>query len=217
MPGETSELPQGRIAPFAGDPEAIIALGRIIDAWGVKGWVKVEPFSQASDTTLVRAPQWHLSRHPAARAGLRPDAAARRKASGDAPTAASPAGAAPALELKVGIERARRHGATVVAKCAGIEDRDAALALKGAEVGVRRADFPALPEGEYYWLDLIGCALLNAQGESLGTVTAMDDHGAHPLLQTDLGVMVPFVDAYLIEVAPQERRIVVDWQADWSQ
>ena len=216
MPGETSELPQGRIAPFFGDPESIIALGRVIDAWGVKGWVKVEPFSPASDTTLVRAPQWHLSRHPVSPPGLQKGASLQKKRMSGAPVAAPPPGTAPALELQVIVERARRHGASVVAKCGGIEDRDAALALKGAEVGVRRADFPVLPEGEYYWLDLIGCALLNAQGVSLGTVTAMDDHGAHPLLQTDLGVMVPFVDAYLVEVAPQERRIVVDWQADWS-
>jgi ribosomal 30S subunit maturation factor RimM len=45
----------------------------------------------------------------------------------------------------------------------------------------------------------------------------MDDHGAHPILQTDTGVMVPFVDAYLIEVEPAQRRIVVDWQADWGR
>jgi 16S rRNA processing protein RimM len=194
VPGDQTDPPQARVAPFFGDPAAVVALGRIIDAWGVKGWLKVEPFSQASDTTLVRAPHWHLSRSQSSR---------------------SQAPALPAIQVE--IERARRHGATVVAKCAGIEDREAALALKGAEVGVRRADFPALPDGEYYWLDLIGCALINVQGASLGTVTAMDDHGAHPLLQTDLGVMVPFVDAYLVEVAPPERRIVVDWQADWSR
>ena len=175
-----------------GDPDAVIALGRITDAWGVRGWVKVEPFAQASDTTLTRAPRWHLLRRPAI------------------------AGAEP-LDRWVKIERARRHSAGVVAKFHGSDDRDSALALKGSEVGVKRSDFPALPAGEFYWLDLIGCALTNAEGESLGTVMAMDDHGAHPILQTDTGVMVPFVDAYLIEVEPAQRRIVVDWQADWGR
>jgi len=174
------------------DPDAVIALGRIIDAWGVRGWVKVEPFAQASDTTLTRAPRWHLQRN-AAIAGIEP------------------------LERWAKIERARRHSAGVVAKFHGCDDRDSALALKGAEVGVKRSDFPALPEGEFYWIDLIGCALTNPQEESLGVVTAMDDHGAHPILQTDTGVMVPFVDAYLIEVDLAQRRIVVDWQADWSR
>jgi ribosomal 30S subunit maturation factor RimM len=34
---------------------------------------------------------------------------------------------------------------------------------------------------------------------------------------TDAGMMVPFVEAYLVEVDPERRRIVVDWQADWSR
>lgn len=174
------------------DPDAVIALGRIIDAWGVRGWVKVEPFAQASDTTLTRAPRWHLMRKAAIAA--------------DEP-----------LDRWVKIERARRHSAGVVAKFHGCDDRDAALALRGSEVCVKRSDFPALPDGEFYWIDLIGCALTNVEGESLGNVIAMDDHGAHPILQTDTGVMVPFVDAYLIEVDLAQRRIVVDWQADWGR
>ncbi len=123
----------------------------------------------------------------------------------------------PPLDRWADIERARRHSAGVVAKLAGIDDRASALALRGAEVGVLRADFPPLPEGEYYWIDLIGCDLINVEGQALGTVVSMDDHGAHPILQTDTGVMVPFVAHYLIEVEPQRRRIVVDWQADWSR
>ena len=168
-----------------------LALGRVIDAWGVRGWVKVEPFASASDTTLTRAPRWHLAR---------------------------PASAAhPPIDRWLVLERARRHGATVVAKPQGCDDRDAALALKGAEVGVLRSDFPPLAEGEFYWVDLVGCAVVNVEGESLGTVTAVDDHGAHAILETDAGLLIPFVDAYIVEAEPARRRIVADWHADWSR
>lgn len=195
-----------------------IALGRVIDAWGVKGWVKVEPYAAASDTTLTQAKRWHLSRSPRRPMpfGPRPD-----PGPADPPGASGLHGTDPhdtkTPQAWVGIERARRHSAGVVAKLSGVDDREAALAWRGAEVGVLRTDFPALAEGEFYWVDLIGCELSNAEGQALGKVVSIEDHGAHPLLQTDTGVMVPFVDQYLIEVLPQAQRIVVDWQADWSR
>lgn len=182
----------------------------MIDAWGVKGWVKVEPYAAASDTTLTQAKRWHLARAPRRPrpSGLHPNPVTLH---GTDPQSTS------APEAWVGVERARRHSAGVVAKLAGVDDRESALAWRGAEVGVLRSDFPALAEGEFYWVDLVGCELSNAEGQSLGKVVSIEDHGAHPLLQTDTGVMVPFVDHYLIEVAPQAQRIVVDWQADWSR
>lgn len=173
------------------DPQRLIALGRVVDAWGVGGWIKVEPYAGPDDTTMTRVRTWRLTR------------------------AASPGHAA--VDLDVQIERARRHASTVVAKAAGCDDRDAALAFKGAEVGVRRVEFPSLPDGEHYWIDLVGCAVTNAGGQSLGTVTRVDDHGAHPILETDAGQLIPFVDAYVLEAAPDHGRIVVDWHADWSR
>ncbi len=175
----------------ASDPKPPIPLGRVVDAWGVKGWVKVEPFAGAGDTALLKAPRGHVSR------------------------AASPAH--PAIDRWLVLNGTRRHAATVVAKPEGVDDRDAALALKGAEVGVLRADFPPLRDGEYYWVDLVGCAVSNPAGESLGTVVSVDDHGAHAIIETDAGHLIPFVDAYVVDAVPAEGRIVVDWQADWSR
>lgn len=183
--------PSGAEVPGADVPGAPIALGRVIDAWGVRGWVKVEPYADATDTALTRAPRWHLAR------------------------AASPAH--PPIDRWLDIERARRHASTVVAKPRGCDDRDAAIALRGAEVGVRREDFPPLRDGEFYWVDLVGCAVVGTGGAPLGVVVAVDDHGAHPILSTDAGHLIPFVDAYVVDAVPAERRIVVDWQADWSR
>jgi 16S rRNA processing protein RimM len=188
-PAAPSAVPRADAGRDSG--ERPLALGRIIDAWGVRGWVKVEPFASASDTTLTRAPRWHVAR---------------------------PASAAhPPIDRWLVLERARRHGATVVAKPQGCDDRDAALALKGAEVGVLRVDFPPPAEGEFYWIDLVGCEVVNVEGAALGTVVSVDDHGAHAILETDAGVLIPFVDAYIVDADPAQRRIVADWHADWSR
>jgi len=172
------------------DPNRVIPLGRVVDAWGVRGWVKVDPYAGASDTTLTHAAKWHMAR------------------------AGSPAHAP--IDAWLQIERARRHSAGVVAKPVGCEDRAAAEALKGTEVGVRRCDFPPPRAGEVYWVDLLGCVVVNTEGVDLGAVTGIDDHGAHPILHTDAGMLIPYVDAYVVDALPEEGRIVVDWQADWS-
>ena len=43
----------------------------------------------------------------------------------------------------------------------------------------------------------------------------MDDHGAQSVLRLDNGILIPFVPAHVLEVQPAEKRIVVDWSADW--
>jgi 16S rRNA processing protein RimM len=89
-----------------------------------------------------------------------------------------------------------------------------------------------LARGEYYWVDLIGCSVFNRDDELLGTVIAMDDHGAHPMLQVqpavaalDKGIAtsarpgsfyIPFVKHFVDRVSIESRRIEVDWLADWS-
>ena len=65
----------------------------------------------------------------------------------------------------------------------GVATREAALAMKGFEVGVPRAALPAAAEGEIYWDDLTGLAVLNRSGVLLGEVAGSSQHGAHPLLR----------------------------------
>ena len=119
------------------------------------------------------------------------------------------------LPADVTAGEARRHGGFIVATLDPSLTREQALALKGAEVLVDRADFPALDEDEYYWTDLIGCRVSNPAGDDLGVVAGLEDHGAHSVLRLANGMLIPFVAAYVLEVAPQARRIVADWSADW--
>jgi len=118
------------------------------------------------------------------------------------------------------------HNDEVVARLMGVSGRDAAEALKGATVQVRRSHFPALGNDEFYWVDLIGLAVVNERGEHLGVVGDLMDNGAHPILRVEQPVaegekpapelLIPFVDQFVKTVDQAARLITVDWEADYS-
>ncbi|MEC4718564.1 ribosome maturation factor RimM [Noviherbaspirillum sp. CPCC 100848] len=131
----------------------------------------------------------------------------------------------PALR-DVDMLQAKIHGEDVVAMLMGVADRNAAEALKGATVQVRRSHFPPLEDDEFYWIDLIGLAVENLEGEVLGTVAGLMDNGAHPILQVAGPApvaenqkpkewLIPFVDQFVKSVDQAGRKVVVDWGVDF--
>lgn len=184
-------------------PEDAVEVGRIVDAWGVKGWIKVQPF--ASDPqALFSTKRWYLQ-PPEGPVGKRPAAA---KAAAPFPTL-----------LK--ITQAKDHGDVVVAQVQEVEDRSGAEALRGGRIFVSRASFPTADADEYYWVDLIGMAVVNRQGEVLGTVVGLIDTGPHSVLRIQPEDpkaeerLVPFVSAYVDDVKTAEKLITVDWGLDY--
>jgi 16S rRNA processing protein RimM len=126
----------------------------------------------------------------------------------------------------VQVRTARMHGGDVVATLVDVKDRDAAEALKGAAVSVPRSEFPALPEDEYYWSDLIGLDVVNLEGEALGKVTDMMHNGAQSILRIapvadDAAEpkvqerLVPFVDQFVKTVDLAAKKITLDWGLDY--
>jgi len=95
-----------------------------------------------------------------------------------------------------------------------IRDRSQAEQLRGALVGLSRASFPPARENETYWADLLGCEVVNRDGVSFGPVISLQTNGEHDWLVVRDG-MIPFVSRYIDRVAPQERRVMVDWQTEW--
>ncbi|MBH9537852.1 ribosome maturation factor RimM [Novosphingopyxis sp. YJ-S2-01] len=73
-----------------------------------------------------------------------------------------------------------------IARFAEIPDRNAAEALRGTELTVPRSALPALEEGEYYHVDLIGRPCTTPDGKTIGTVLAVEDFGAGDLIEIDL-------------------------------
>jgi len=175
-------------------PDDLIQVGHITGAYGLRGGIRVSPYSLDADA-LLSVKTWWLDKP-----SLRP----------------------------VQVRNAKSHSGDVTATLVDVSDREAAEALKGATVQVSRADFPELPEDEYYWTDLIGLDTVNLQGESLGKVTDMMHNGAQSILritpEADPNAapdakaperLVPFVDQYVKTVDLQARLITLDWGLDY--
>jgi len=186
-------------------PADAIEVGRVLGAWGLKGWIKVQPFA-ADPQALFSSRRWFI---------LPPeDGPARRP-----PSAAAP-GAMPRL-LK--IVEAKDHGDLVVGRAQEVEERDAAEALKGARIFIGRSSFPTAGPDEFYWVDLIGLDVVNRDGTRLGSVAGLIDTGPHSVLRVAESAqtapaderLIPFVAAYVDTVSLAERRIVVDWGLDY--
>ena len=115
------------------------------------------------------------------------------------------------------VSGARIHGATVVGKLAGLENREQALALKGRTVAVRRDALPEPREGRYYLADLVGLEVVNEQGEALGVVKRTYSNGAHDVIEVagDRTRLIPWVAAVVKDVDLLRKRVEVEWGADW--
>lgn len=103
-----------------------------------------------------------------------------------------------------------------VMRLEGIASAEAADAVRGHAVLVERATLPALEEGEYYHVDLVGLAAVDASGAELGKVTAVIDYPSVDclLVEASDGLReVPMVAPYFVRVEMGARRVVV---AEWS-
>lgn len=119
------------------------------------------------------------------------------------------------IEYKV--LEAKEHSGTLLAKLAGLGDRDAALRLKGKTVAVARDALPEPEAGHYYHADLVGMEVMNAKGEVLGKVQAMSSYGAHDVVEVagEKLHLLPWVASVVKRVDLKERRVEVEWEADW--
>lgn len=94
----------------------------------------------------------------------------------------------------------------------GIFDRDAAEALRGAEVAVDAEDLPALAADHFYVHDLVGCRVEDLAGNELGEVVAVVN-GPQDLLEIEHGgerSLLPMARELVPYVNVDERRVVVD-------
>jgi len=110
------------------------------------------------------------------------------------------------------------HTKVLVARLESVTDRTAAENCKGLLIAVPRSSLPKAGEDEYYWSDLIGLAVVNLQGESLGKVGNLLDMGANDILcvRNDKGeILIPFLSHVVQQVSLDEKLIRVDWQADY--
>jgi 16S rRNA processing protein RimM len=111
------------------------------------------------------------------------------------------------------IEASGRSGGALTVKLAGIEDRDQAQALRGAQVCVPRSELPQRDDRDFYRADLIGCEVVNLDGEGLGNVQHFIETPAQVLMvvRGAREFWIPAVPQHLRRVDLKARRVVVDW------
>ena len=184
----------------SGLPDDAVEVGRILDAWGVKGWVKILAHS-ASSEALFSSGRWYLQV---------PDPKHR-----------------PGFDVFSGtvalsVSEAKNHSGAVVAKFDAIDDRTPAEALRGARIFLPRSSFPKAGKDEYYWVDLLGLKVVNREAVELGCVRDLMATGPHSVLCVEysedgqtLERMIPFVAAYVDGVDLPGKTITVDWQPDY--
>jgi len=187
-------------------PADLISVGYITGAYGVQGWVRIHPYSIEA-SALLHVKTWWLGRGEN-----------KGEVRSEVPTEVH----------DVEKLEAKRHGDDVVARIMGVIGRDAAEALKGSVIQIQRSHFPVLSDNEFYWLDLIGLAVENCQGESLGVVADLIDNGAHPILRVVQSkenettttspareYLIPFVAHFVPTVDQKNKKIIVDWGLDY--
>jgi 16S rRNA processing protein RimM len=112
------------------------------------------------------------------------------------------------------IERARATPKGVVARVAGINDRDAAEALKGIELYVEHGRLPPPGDGEFYHADLIGLSAVDPSGTPVGEIIAVHNHGAGDLIEVRLAgssrtELIPFTEATVPRIDMTARQAVM--------
>jgi len=122
----------------------------------------------------------------------------------------------PESAQKYAVERCGQHGRRLLAQLAGVNDADAATALKGAAIWVDAAEVE-LDADEYLWADLIGFEVVEVSGRLLGYVAGLQEYGAQDILSVltpDDAVpagewLIPFVDGIVQRIDADARRIEV--------
>ncbi len=187
----------------------MVVMGRIVAPYGVFGWLKVVPDTEAFDG-LFDYDTWWLGKGDDWR--------------------------------EMVVETAKVHNDVLVVKLVGIDDRDAALACKGKQIAIPRAQLPEAEENEYYWSDLIGLRVKNKQDVDFGLIVDVFETGANDVIVVKPDAvksdtvkvdavaktsnkevaqvkpqerLLPFIDAVVLEVDLAGKTMLVDWDADF--
>lgn len=106
----------------------------------------------------------------------------------------------------------------LIARLDGIEDRNAAEALRGMRLYVGRDRLPKPKRGEWYLVDLVGLRAERADGTAVGTVKSVQNHGAGDIVEVETAdgqaLFLPFTRRAVPQVDIEGGRLVVEPPAE---
>ena len=135
-----------------------VVLGKIVDAYGLRGAVKVLPFAD-DPLRWSKLLNWWVGKE----------------------------GSPPDTWQQVRLLKRKVHGDVLVVEFDTVCDRNAAESVRGMLVGVPRAAMPAAGDDEYYWADLIGMQVVNTREQRLGSVVGLIETSANDVLRVSDG------------------------------
>jgi 16S rRNA processing protein RimM len=171
--------------------EGFLDIGRVTGLHGVRGKVKVAAFSGDPGGVL---------------------AAKTLRLSGGR-------GTAPGAVGDYEVVTAQRAGGCAVFTLLGIDTVEAAEPLLKAVVSVRYDELPSLPEDEFYWIDAVGCLVVDEAGAPLGEVVAVEPGAAYDYLVVRRPEgeerYLPVVAAFVRKVDTAARRVIASPPEGW--
>ncbi|NNC54394.1 MAG: 16S rRNA processing protein RimM [Pseudomonadales bacterium] len=193
-----------------------MVVGRLKSVFGVRGWIKLESFTEPADNILSYSP-WRLI--PAAPDGKASGTSVQRQA----------------VPLGIEPEAIEQRAKEFVVKLKGFDNREQAATLVGMLLEVPRQSLPEAGDGEYYWHQLEGLEVYcvaaapehKGQGQSehiesehIGCVDHLLATGANDVLvvrakHNSNEILIPYLPGTVVrEVDLQRGRILVSWQVD---
>ncbi|RUO26114.1 ribosome maturation factor RimM [Aliidiomarina minuta] len=171
---------------------APVILGSIGAVYGIKGWVKIISFTDQDEGIFEYRP-WLTGRN--------------------------------GQWQETEVAQWRWHNKGLIAKFAQIDDRDAAQQLVGKDIAVAAEKLPQLPDDEFYWRDLVGLNVVNTENYDMGKVSQMLPTVSNDVLVVTANSndafgkrerLIPFIQSqYIVNVDRDNKRITVDWPADF--
>lgn len=175
-------------------PDDLIVMGRLNRPYGVRGWIRVEVYTEYLDSLLDFSSWWIQKPHPRGRSNV-------HSSTGD--------------WQRQEIAEGKVYQDGLVVKFDGVDTPEEAQLWGRSLVAVARADFPDAEKEAVYWVDLIGLSVLDTQGTLLGTIDHLLETGTHDVLCVH-GVrgeqLIPYTEPFLVSVDTKARQVVVDWE-----
>ena len=106
-----------------------------------------------------------------------------------------------------------------VAKLKGCDDRTTAESLTNRDIGIPRAALDDAGDGQIFWIDLIGCEVVNIAGDKLGKIETLLETGANDVLVVKLGteeMLIPYVEDVILKVDREAKLVTVNWSEDFQ-
>lgn len=119
----------------------------------------------------------------------------------------------PEKNVCLGIEKSYQHKKFIILKLAGIEDMNAAEALKGSPLLITRAELMPLPEDSFYIFDIVGLEVYAEDGRWLGQVQEVLQTGANDVLivqgKSPRPLLIPALKQVVRSVDKEQGKIIV--------